>query len=66
MTAVTTGIAGLAIDNLAGHKRHPLDVPIRANEISYVLMDGHNLSNVAKEDAEEELEKCQWLNPTKN
>lgn len=55
------GVAGVILGGL-GHEKISVDLNVAPNTTHYVLMDGRALSVVSKEDAEEQLTDCRWLN----
>ncbi|WP_395740849.1 hypothetical protein [Prosthecobacter sp.] len=62
--ALTSGLIGVGMDHLMGHKRKGLTLQVPPNQTCYVLFDGRKLSQVSKEEAEGDLEHCGLLNPS--
>jgi hypothetical protein len=62
--ALTSGLLGAGLDHLLGHKRKGVNLHVAPNQTYYVLFDGRKLSEVSKEQAEEDLEDCALLNPS--
>ena len=58
----TSGLAGLAIEQLAGHEVHGIDVPVRPGQTRYVLMDGYKLSEVPQAEGAAAVAECGRLN----
>lgn len=60
--AVLTGGAGLILGGL-GHEKISFTLNVSAGATHYVLMDGREFSEVSKEEGEEVVRDCRWLNP---
>ncbi len=57
------GAIAMIGDSMTADKRK-LKVNVMPNETHYVLMDGIRLTEVRKEAAERDIQKCHWLNPS--
>lgn len=64
VTALVSGPLAAGLDYVLGHEKISCVVQAQPGTTHYVLMDGVRLSEVTKEEGEEEIAECALLNPS--